>query len=52
MEMLYFTRFAEGIETDLKVWVAPDANSREAIEAARKAAEAEPAPASNFERNG
>ncbi|HEV7299955.1 MAG TPA: 50S ribosomal protein L9 [Tepidisphaeraceae bacterium] len=45
-------RFAEGIETELKVWVAPDADSRESIEAARKAAAAEPAPASNFERNG
>jgi large subunit ribosomal protein L9 len=45
-------KFAEGIETELKVWVAPDADSREAIEAARKAAAAEPAPASNFENNG
>jgi large subunit ribosomal protein L9 len=45
-------RLAEGIESELKVWIAPDADSRQAIEAARKAAEAEPAPASNFERNG
>jgi large subunit ribosomal protein L9 len=48
-------RFAPEVETELKVWVAPDATSREGIEAAekaRKAAEAEqPAPASNFERS-
>ncbi len=45
-------KFAEGIETELKVWVAPDANSREGIEAARKAAaDAAAAPASNFERS-
>lgn len=43
-------RFAEDLETDVKVWVAPDAESKEAIEAARKAA-AENPPASNFERN-
>lgn len=43
-------RFAEDLKTDLKVWVAPDAESKEGIEAARKAAAETPAP-SNFERN-
>jgi large subunit ribosomal protein L9 len=31
-------RFAEDLETDLKVYVAPDADSKAAIDAARKAA--------------
>jgi large subunit ribosomal protein L9 len=44
-------KFADELETDLKVWVAPDADSKAAIDAARKARESEPAPASNFERN-
>jgi large subunit ribosomal protein L9 len=44
-------KFAEELETDVKVWVAPDAESKAAIDAARKAREAEPAPASPFERN-
>lgn len=44
-------KFADELETDLKVWVAPDADSKAAIDAARKARDAEPAPASNFERN-
>ena len=42
-------RFAEDLETDVKVWVAPDAESKALIEAAAKAkAEELPAP-SNFE---
>jgi large subunit ribosomal protein L9 len=44
-------KFADELETDLKVWVAPDADSKAAIDAARKTRESEPAPASNFERN-
>ncbi len=44
-------KFAEELETDLKVWVAPDAESKAAIDAARKAKESEPAPASPFERS-
>src|SRR3954467_13447509 len=44
-------RFADELETDLKVWVAPDADSKAAMDAARKAKESEPAPASNFERS-
>jgi large subunit ribosomal protein L9 len=43
-------KFAEELETELKVWVAPDADSKAAIDAARKAKESEPAPASPFER--
>jgi large subunit ribosomal protein L9 len=43
-------RFAEDLETDLKVWVAPDAESKANIDAARKAAASEPPPASPFER--
>jgi len=31
-------RFAEDLETDLKVYVAPDAESKSAIDAAQKAA--------------
>ena len=44
-------KFADEVETDIKVWVAPDADSKAAIDAARKARESEPAPASNFERS-
>jgi len=42
--------FAADLKTDVKVWVAPDAESKAAMDAARKAAAAEPAPASNFEK--
>ena len=39
-------KFAEDLATDVKVWVAPDPESKIAIEAAQKArAAAEPAPA-------
>ena len=38
-------RFAEDLTADVKVWVAPDAESKAAIEAARKATAAEAAPA-------
>jgi len=38
-------RFAEDLETDIKVYVAPDAESKAAIDAARKAADAAKAPA-------
>ena len=41
--------FAEDLKADINVWVAPDPESKAAIDAARKAAAAEPAPASNFE---
>jgi large subunit ribosomal protein L9 len=42
-------RFADDLETDVKVWIAPDAESKALIEAAAKAkAEEAPAP-SNFE---
>lgn len=44
-------KFAEELETELKVWVAPDPESKAAIDAARKARESEPAPASPFERS-
>ncbi len=44
-------KFAEDLAGDVKVWVAPDADSKAAIDAARKARESEPAPTSNFERN-
>ena len=44
-------KFADELETELKVWVAPDADSKAAIEEARKAKESEPAPASPFERS-
>ena len=44
-------KFADELETELKVWVAPDADSKAAIDAARKAKESEPAPASPFERS-
>ena len=44
-------KFAEELETEIKVWVAPDADSKAAIDAAAKAKAAEPAPASPFERS-
>jgi len=44
-------KFAEDLSTEIKVWVAPDADSKAAIDAARKAKESEPAPASPFERS-
>jgi large subunit ribosomal protein L9 len=44
-------KFAEDLESDLKVWVHPDAESKAAIEAARKSAAEEPPPASQFERS-
>src|SRR2546430_7952898 len=44
-------KFADELETELKAWVAPDADSKAAIHAARKAKESEPAPASPFERS-
>lgn len=44
-------RFAEDLSTEIKVWVAPDAESKAAIDAHRKEKESEPAPASNFERS-
>jgi large subunit ribosomal protein L9 len=42
-------RFAEDLSSDVKVWVAPDKESKELIDAAAKAKAAEPPPASNFE---
>src|SRR3954454_19942458 len=42
-------QFAEDLATDVKVWVAPDPESKAAIDAARKAAADAPPPASNFE---
>jgi large subunit ribosomal protein L9 len=42
-------RFAEDLTTDVKVWVAPDKESKEAMEAAAKAKAAEVPPPSNFE---
>jgi large subunit ribosomal protein L9 len=45
-------KFAEDLTTDIKVWVTPDADSKAAIDAARKAAAVEPPAPSNFERNG
>ncbi len=38
-------RLAEDLETEIKVWVAPDAESKEAMEAAKKAAAASEAQA-------
>jgi large subunit ribosomal protein L9 len=43
--------FAADLKTEVKVWVAPDAESKSAIDAAKKAA-AEVPPPSNFENNG
>jgi large subunit ribosomal protein L9 len=42
-------RFTEELATDLKVWVAPDADSKALIETAAKAKAAEVPPATNFE---
>jgi large subunit ribosomal protein L9 len=42
-------KFAEDLATDMKVWVAPDAESKALIDASAKAKAAEPPPASNFE---
>jgi len=42
-------RFAEDLSADLKVWVAPDAESKALIETAAKAKDAEAPPPSNFE---
>ena len=44
-------RFADDLEAAIKVWVAPDAESKTAIDTYRKSREAEPAPASPFERS-
>ena len=44
-------QFADDLATEVKVWVAPDPESKAAIEAARKAAAAEPPPAGAFERS-
>jgi len=37
-------RFAEDLSAEVKVWVAPDAESKAAMEAARKAREQQPPP--------
>ncbi len=42
-------RFAEDLAMDVKVWVAPDHESKALIDAAAKAKAAEPPPPSNFE---
>jgi large subunit ribosomal protein L9 len=42
-------KFADDLTTDVKVWVAPDAESKAAIDAAAKEAASAPPPASNFE---
>lgn len=42
-------RFADDLTTDIKVWVAPDQESKALIDAAAKAKAAEPPPPSNFE---
>lgn len=44
-------RFAEDLETQIKVWISPDPESKAAMEAAQKAAAQEPPPAGNFERS-
>jgi large subunit ribosomal protein L9 len=44
-------KFAEELETEIKVWVAPDADSKAVMDAAAKAKATEPAPASAFERS-
>src|SRR4051812_10428362 len=43
-------RFADDVKGDVKVWVAPDAESKTAIETHQKAQATEPPPASNFEK--
>ncbi len=45
-------RFAEDLETEVKAWIAPDAESKAAIEEYRKTSQAETPPASNSENNG
>jgi len=42
-------RFAADLATDVKVWVAPDSESKALIDAAAKVKAAEPPPPSNFE---
>jgi large subunit ribosomal protein L9 len=42
-------RFAEDLQTEVKVWVAPDAESKALIDATAKAKSEEPPPPSNFE---
>ena len=42
-------RFADDLETEVKVWVAPDPESKALIEAAAKAKAAEPPPPTNYE---
>jgi large subunit ribosomal protein L9 len=42
-------KFAEDLATDVKVWVAPDQESKALIDAAAKAKAQEPPPPSNFE---
>src|SRR6185503_2718687 len=44
-------RFADDLKGDVKVWVAPDAESKTAIETHQKAQATEPPPPSNFEKN-
>jgi large subunit ribosomal protein L9 len=43
--------FAEDLEAEIKVWVNPDADSKAAIDAYNKDRQAEPPPASQFERS-
>ena len=43
--------FADDLSQEVKVWIAPDADSKAAIDAAAKAAASEPPPPSNFERS-
>jgi hypothetical protein len=42
-------RFAADLSTDVKVWVAPDSESKALIDSAAKTKAAEPPPPSNFE---
>ncbi len=44
-------KFADDLKGDVKVWVAPDAESKAAIDAHQKEQATEPPPASNFEKN-
>src|SRR5438067_28083 len=43
--------FADDLNAEIKVWVNPDPDSKAAIEEFNKTRQAEPAPASNFERS-
>ena len=43
--------FAEDLNAEVKVWVAPDADSKAAMAAAAKESATNPPPASNFESN-